>query len=97
MPHRKNVLILCLLIALVSSLQAGSNGITPQMIGKWQEKIPAGLDKAMADAVANQKISDLALNRDRLIEHNDIVNMTIKTGSITNQNSSGRCWILVSY
>jgi len=49
--------------------------------------------RAMYNAITNNDINSLALNRDVLRQHNDIFSHKIKTKGITNQKSSGRCWL----
>lgn len=49
--------------------------------------------RAMYNAITNSDISSLALNRDILREHNELFSHKIKTKGITNQKSSGRCWL----
>jgi bleomycin hydrolase len=49
--------------------------------------------RAMYNAITNNDINTLALNRDLLRQHNDIFSHRIKTKGITNQKSSGRCWL----
>jgi len=52
--------------------------------------------RAMYNAVTNNNVSKLALNREILRRHNDIFSHNIKTKGITNQKSSGRCWLFAS-
>jgi len=49
--------------------------------------------RAMYNSITNNDIRDLALNRDILRQHNEIFSHKIKTKGITNQKSSGRCWL----
>lgn len=49
--------------------------------------------RAMYNSITNNDISSLALNRDILREHNELFSHKIKTKGITNQKSSGRCWL----
>ena len=49
--------------------------------------------RAMYNAITNNDINTLALNRDALRQHNDVFSHKIKTKGITNQKSSGRCWL----
>lgn len=50
-------------------------------------------DAAMYNALADIDISKLAVDRKKVIEHNTIFDHVIKTKGITNQKSSGRCWL----
>jgi bleomycin hydrolase len=49
--------------------------------------------RAMYNAITNNDINNLALNRDIVNAKNDIFSHKIKTNGITNQKSSGRCWL----
>jgi len=49
--------------------------------------------RAMYNSITNNDISSLALNRDIIREHNELFSHKIKTKGITNQKSSGRCWL----
>jgi bleomycin hydrolase len=51
------------------------------------------LTRAMYNAVSNNDIVNLAINRDLVRENNNMYNHKIKTKGITNQQSSGRCWL----
>ena len=48
---------------------------------------------AMYNAITNNDIKSLALNRDILREHNEVFSHKIKAKGVTNQKSSGRCWL----
>ncbi|MFH1893872.1 MAG: C1 family peptidase [Candidatus Zixiibacteriota bacterium] len=49
--------------------------------------------KAMYNAITNNDINGLALNRDLLRQNNEVFSHKIKAKGITNQKSSGRCWL----
>lgn len=49
--------------------------------------------RAMYNAITNTNISDLALNRDIVRGHNEFYSHKIDVKGITNQKSSGRCWL----
>ena len=49
--------------------------------------------RAMYNAITSIDISQLALNRDIVREHNDLFSNKIKTSTVTNQCASGRCWL----
>ncbi|MCK5127216.1 MAG: aminopeptidase [candidate division Zixibacteria bacterium] len=87
-------LIVSLLIAFGSVVFAGDNGGIPEkLVKKLNQTDYSNPEKAMMNIVANKSIKDIALNRETFIEHNKYMGFKIKTGSITNQKSSGRCWM----
>jgi len=48
---------------------------------------------AVINAVTNNSIQDLSLNREKVVGHNDLFNVKLKKSGITNQAGSGRCWL----
>jgi bleomycin hydrolase len=49
--------------------------------------------KTILNALTNNEIKNLALNREIVVANNDLFNHRIKTKGITNQKNSGRCWL----
>jgi bleomycin hydrolase len=49
--------------------------------------------RAMYNSITNTDVSTLALNRDIVRTHNELFSHKIETKGITNQKSSGRCWL----
>ena len=83
-----------LLVSLSTPCLAGDNGGIPEkLIDQFRQTPLTETQRTTADIVAGQNISDVALNRGRAIDLNTFVNVKIKTGDITNQKSSGRCWM----
>ena len=83
--------ILFLLIAVVS---AADDGLTPEIIE--QSRSSYNLDehtRAMYNAITNNDINNLALNRDILRSKNELFSHKIKVKDIIDQKSSGRCWV----
>lgn len=52
--------------------------------------------KALMNALTNNDIKKLAVNREKYIAHDDLFNYKIKTKGVTNQKSSGRCWLFAA-
>jgi bleomycin hydrolase len=76
------------------SILAGQGGITPEMLGKMRESFKMDThNRAMYNAITNTDINNLALNRDILRQQSDVFSHKVKTKGITNQKSSGRCWL----
>jgi bleomycin hydrolase len=90
---------ICLCVLAISLIWAGissaapKGGIPQSLIDKLQNSKQNNADGILGDIIANRDVSEIALNRQRYIEHNKIVNFRIKTGDVTNQKSSGRCWL----
>jgi bleomycin hydrolase len=52
-----------------------------------------GDHSALINAVTNNDIKSLSLNRRKLIDHNKLFNLKLKSTGVTDQQSSGRCWL----
>ncbi len=73
---------------------AGDGALSPEMIGQIRASyVPDAESKAMYNAVTNNDVNQLALNHDLLRQHNELFSHKIKVKGITNQKSSGRCWL----
>ncbi|HUV30427.1 MAG TPA: C1 family peptidase [Acidobacteriota bacterium] len=74
---------------------AGSDGqLTDDLVGRLQSEFRDSADrKAVVNAVTNNDVSALALNREKLVHHDTYFSLKLKGAGITNQKSSGRCWL----
>jgi bleomycin hydrolase len=93
-------IIFCLLMFLVltpllSLSQTSSEGsLNSEVLSKIQRSFKMdNHDKTILNALTNNEIKNLALNREIVVANNDLFNHRIKTRGITNQKSSGRCWL----
>ncbi len=85
------------IVCLTPSLFAAEGGVTDTMIQSFRNGVALnGTERAVYNALTNTDISKLALNREIIQNYNDIFNHKIKTDGITNQKSSGRCWLFSS-
>ena len=90
---KRTILLLLVLGALSVSAQ-NNGGITDGMleqIRKGYSDTPA--EKAVRNALAGQSIATLAVNADNLAMIDTHFSDKVKTKGITNQKSSGRCWL----
>ena len=99
MNHLIRLSMAALIILLMSPTAHAETkgGIPESLINELTHSTLEGMDKTMADILANKSIREIALNRQRYIAHNSYVNYKIKTGDITNQKSSGRCWMFAGF
>lgn len=69
-------------------------GISEEMLDrmKSQNKMTAA-DKALRNALAVNDIRALALNQDNMAEKNTYFSNSVPSKGITDQKSSGRCWL----
>ncbi len=94
MSTRKLCLLLVSVLVLSSFVYAADKGGVPDdLVKSLNDKPLSESERIMSNIVSNKSIKDYALNRERLIDHNKFMNFKITTGEITNQKSSGRCWI----
>jgi len=91
----RNIGVVVLAVMVIGSCAFGAEG---GLSGEAIEKIRGSFEmdvhtRAMYNSITNNDISSLALNRDIIREHNELFSHKIKTKGITNQKSSGRCWL----
>ncbi|MCK4548055.1 MAG: hypothetical protein KAW17_11515 [Candidatus Eisenbacteria sp.] len=68
--------------------------LTPKMIEKVRDSFePTAAEKRLIDAVIGNPIKEVALNQDVMRSHNTLFSHEIETGKITDQKSTGRCWL----
>ena len=88
------VVLVTVAVPNVRSQSVGEGGITPAMIEKMQQSFELdAATRAAMNALAKNDIKDLTLNREVLLTSDHFFSHKIKTGGITNQKSSGRCWL----
>lgn len=49
--------------------------------------------RALVNAISNNPVNELALNREIVAGHNAVFNVQVDVNGITNQKSTGRCWM----
>ncbi|MBE0665105.1 MAG: aminopeptidase, partial [Candidatus Aminicenantes bacterium] len=49
--------------------------------------------RALLNAISNNNVNELALNREIVAAHSPVFNVRINASGITNQKSTGRCWM----
>ena len=86
--------VLAALSAFVLSAQQPAGGISPEML----EQISAtyednAYDKAISNALASTSIATLAINADNAAMIDTHFSDRVRTKGITDQQSSGRCWL----
>ncbi len=85
---------LCLFAALSVSAQSGQGGISVDMLNTIrQQQTTTAADRALRNAIAANAIDNLAQNYLNAGEVDDHFSVETKKQSITDQKSSGRCWM----
>lgn len=88
-----------LLVLLTAASSVGysepvEGGLTSEVIQEVRQSFRMDTPtRALMNALTNNDIKKLALNRDKYVDHDNLFNHKIKTRGITNQKSSGRCWL----
>ena len=78
----------------VSYAQKTDGGITPEMLARISESYTGSPEqKAVRNALATNPISALAVNADNLAMIDTHFSDVVPTKGITDQQSSGRCWL----
>jgi len=95
MKSVRNVGVVVLAIMVAGACAFGADGgLSGEAIEKIRRSFEMdGHTRAMYNSITNNDISSLALNRDIVREHNELFSHKIETKGITNQKSSGRCWL----
>ena len=94
MKKRQIVFTSLLAFAMVAFAQSKDGGLTLQMIGDIQKAQPAGsADKAIRNAIAANPIDKIATNADNAGMLDTQFSIETPKQSITDQKSSGRCWM----
>lgn len=85
------------IVSLTSTLYAQDGSISNDLIQKMRNSAEySGYEKAIYNALINNDIKKLTLDQNKVNETQDLFNVSIKTKGITNQKSSGRCWLFAS-
>lgn len=92
----KRILSLFVLGAAFFSVyaQQDKGGISPEMLNQIKQGYQGTTtDKAIRNAIGSNDIRKLALNQDNLTGMDTHFSVKVKSKGISNQKSSGRCWL----
>lgn len=91
---RKNFLFIGLCLAMTATAQTKNGGISEKMLSDIQkENQLQASDKALMNAIAGNAIDNLAKNHQNDKALDTYFSIETKRQSITDQKSSGRCWM----
>ncbi|HCL00329.1 MAG TPA: hypothetical protein DHW42_09550 [Candidatus Marinimicrobia bacterium] len=92
------IFLATIIFQILPGFAKSDGSITPEMIKKYEQLLDLkGTDKALMNAVTNTTMKQLTLNREIYNNHNDVFSFKIKTEGITDQKSSGRCWMFAGF
>ena len=84
----------CMIGLLAVPAVAADGSLSPQELATVRSSFHMDdHSRAMYNAITNNDINQLTLNRDIVRKHNDLFSNKIKTSTVTNQSASGRCWL----
>lgn len=88
-------LLIILLVVVFSPLQAqNAGGISSEMLNKLKDSYQYNAqDRAVSNAIANNDIRKLAVNHDNATAFDAHFSHQVTSKAITDQKSSGRCWM----
>lgn len=82
------------LFALTATALAQPGAVTPELIDQWQSQLAKKESPVrIVNAVTNNSIKDISLNRALLNNVDKQFNVEVKRSGIIDQRSSGRCWM----
>jgi bleomycin hydrolase len=89
--------ILCILQSYFFGFAADNKQLDQNTIVKLQASFQLdNTNKALMNAISNNDINSLVLNRELVNKQNDVFNLNIAVEGITDQKSSGRCWMFAA-
>ena len=92
--NQKHVTLAACLLAFGLTVQAQDGGISPDMLKKIQSSYQnTAADKALRNAMGGTSIKELALNQENQKALNTDFSIKVESKGITDQQSSGRCWL----
>lgn len=88
------LLITGCLLMIGSALYAQNGGISPQMLSKIKEAYQdTPQERALRNAITHNDINTLAINQANEANSSTYISDVVNSKGITNQLSSGRCWL----
>ncbi|MBR3074828.1 MAG: C1 family peptidase [Bacteroidales bacterium] len=90
----KKITLIALAMLSIAAYAQNNGGITPEMLAEISKAwTGSASDKALRNAIATTPINTLALNAENAAMIDTEFSDRIKTRGITDQKSSGRCWL----
>ena len=90
----KYVLLASLMFVNANFAQSQEKGISDEVLKKLQNSYGnTSSDKAIRNAIQTNDINKLAINADNRTAFDSYFSHQVKSRAITDQKSSGRCWM----
>ena len=92
----KQFFVIFLVFVIVSSVFA-ENGLSMKQVEKLTQSVKLeGTNRLIYNAVTNNSINELALDREVMNNYSTLVNHKLNVKGISNQKSTGRCWMFAA-
>jgi len=92
------VLSLACFLSFMSFSQSQNQGINAQMLEKIKQSYNTSFqDKALRNAISNNPIDKLVTNLENESNYDTYFSNRVKTKGISDQKSSGRCWMFAGF
>ena len=92
----QRIMIGFFVVLLSASGYCGEGGLSPSLIKQIQRDFSLDAHRTVYNSLTNNTIKDLALNRQIVSNHDEFFSDKVTVKGITNQKSSGRCWIFAA-
>jgi len=88
------ILLFALLLVSPAAFAQKGPALTPEVLKEIQGSFKLDAQtRALMNAITNNDVKSLALNRELYNRHDDLFNYKVAAKGITDQASSGRCWL----
>ena len=91
---KQKIYSIAVALCMTATVNAQTGGISPKMLGEIQKQNKmTSAENALANAIAANSIDNLAQNRNNAAELDTYFSVETPKQTITDQKSSGRCWM----
>ena len=91
---KQKIYSIAMALCMTATVNAQTGGISPKMLGEIQKQNKmTSAENALANAIAANSIDNLAQNRNNAAELDTYFSVETPKQTITDQKSSGRCWM----
>ena len=91
---KQKIYSIAVALCMTATMNAQTGGISPKMLGEIQKQNKmTSAENALANAIAANSIDNLAQNRNNAAELDTYFSVETPKQTITDQKSSGRCWM----
>ncbi len=95
---KQSLLKLCFPLVMLVFITQGFTKTSPDLDPTVIQELKGSLkmdatNRALMNAITNNSVKSLALNREMVNQYNDVFNVKTDAKGITDQKSTGRCWM----